>query len=148
MNHRTWRSLDKIQQDLERQGRRRSGRVSTAPVVLALGLVLADVILTYLVPVIWESLLPDGLDQADSLVGLPGLVWRAAVSCQRHQGMIRVAIGVVIVVGLVGGLRARPLRQVTWLAAVGVILLNAVILIVTLQTSLRATARAAGIDLG
>ena len=148
MNPRTKKSLEKILQATERRARRPGRRFSTAPLVLALGLVLADVMLVYLVPVLWESLLPRGLDQAERLVGWPGLIWRGAVFCHRNQAAVQVAIAVVAVVGFLACSRGKLLRSAVWLSSVAVIVLNAFILIVTLQTSLQATAADAGLDFG
>jgi hypothetical protein len=147
MNPQALRSHDTIVQGMEDRARRSRRRVSTAPLVLTLGLVLADMLLAYLVPMIWESLLPQGLEQADRLGGWPGLVWRAAVFCQTHQRAIPFGIVAAGAVGLLACRLARPLRHLVWLSAVGVIALNAAILIVTIHTSLRATAAAAGFDL-
>lgn len=148
MNPYTWKSLEKIQQRIERRERRVRRPFSTAPVVLAIGLVLADVMLGYLVPTIWESLLPQGLDQAAGLRGWPGLVWRGVLYCHQHQRTVQIAIGAAVVFGFIACSRGRMLRFAVWLSAVGVIVLNAGILIITLQTSLRATAASAGLDLG
>jgi hypothetical protein len=147
MNEQTRKVLDRLQRDSERSSRRRPRRFTTAPLVLALGLILADVLLTRIVPMIWETLLPGGLEQADHLVGWAGLVWRAAVYCHFHQRPVQVAIGVATVGGLLACRGGRLLRIAVWLSAVGVIALNAAILIVTIRTSLQVTARSAGLDL-
>lgn len=147
MNPQLKKTLDKLQRETGR--RRWSGsRFSTAPLVLTLGLIMADVMLTTLVPVMWETLLPGGLDQADTLLGLPGLVWRGAILCHRRQSAVRIAIAVVAVASLLACSRGRLLRAAVWLASVAVLLLNATILVVTLQAGLRATAASAGLDLG
>ena len=147
MNPQLKKTLEKLQRETGR--RRPSGsRFSTAPFVLTLGLIMADVMLTTLVPVLWETLLPGGLDQADTLRGLPGLDWRGAILCHRRQSAVRIAIAVVAVVSLLATSRGRLPRAAVWLASVAVLLLNATILVVTLQASLRATAASAGLDLG
>lgn len=138
------KSLDRILDRMERRGRRPRARVTTAPVVLAAGLVLAYLLLTRLVPVLWESLLPHGLEQAAGLRGWPGLVWRAAVFCHWHPRAVWTAIGATLVTGLLVGGLARPLRVLVWLAAVGVIVADAGILVIALQTSLKLTVDAAG----
>lgn len=148
MNHeKTLRALDRIIARMDRQTRRRSRPSLIAPVALAIGLVLADVLLTKIVPMAWETLLPHGLEQASHFRGWPGLVWRLAVYGNTHQGTVQAGILVVSVVGLFIGWCVRPLKLVVWLAAVGVIAMNAGILIVMLRTSMNATADAAGIDL-
>jgi hypothetical protein len=147
MNPEARKALDRIQRGLDRRERRARGRVSTAPLILALGLLLADVLLAYLVPMIWESLLPQGLEQADRLGGWPGLIWRGAVYCRLQQRAALLGIAVAAVAGALAGRLGRPLRFAVWLSAVGVILLDAAILIVTIRTSLRLTAAAAGLDL-
>lgn len=149
MNPDTLRSLDRALDKLDRQHRRPRRRFSTAPFVLGFGLIVADLLLTRLVPMVWESLLPGGLEQAATLRGWPALVWRSAVYCHVHQGPVQVFIGLAFVLSvLLSFLGGRPLRIVVWLSAAGIILINAGILVVTLQSSLRATAASAGLDLG
>jgi hypothetical protein len=147
MKQEALRSLDRILARMERRARRPRWRFSTAPIVLALGLVTADVLLAWLVPMIWDSILPHGLDEARTLRGWPALVWRGAVFCHYRQPMVQGAVAVVSVTALLIGSRSRPLRWLVWLCAAGVILLNAGILVVTINTGLRATAAAAGVDL-
>jgi hypothetical protein len=147
MNPNSLKSLDKLLNRMERQSRRGRGRISTAPFVLTLGLILADVMLTRLVPMIWEALLPHGLEQVATFRGWPALIWRSAVFCTMHQRPVLIAIGVAFVVSCLISFRVRPLRMVVWLSAAAVIALNAAILLVTIQTSMRATAAVAGIDL-
>ncbi len=144
MTHDALKSIDRIMDRMERRSRRPRGRVTTAPLVLAVGLALGDLLLTRLVPVLWESLLPYGLEQAAGLRGWPGLVWRAAVFCHTHPRPVWAAIGASLVVGLLVGGVARPLRVLVWLAAVGVIVVDAGILVIALRTSLMLTVDAAG----
>jgi hypothetical protein len=146
MNRDALRSLARIVDRMERQASRPRRRFSTAPIVLGLGLVLADALLAKLVPMLWETLLPHGLEQAEALRGWPGLVWRGSVLCQTRQTPVLIGIAAAVVVGLLCGSAGRPLRFLVWVSAAGVIALNAAILIVTMQTSLRATASAAGLD--
>lgn len=149
MNPDTLRSLDRALDRLERQAGRPRRRFSTSPFVLGIGLAVGDVLLTRLVPMVWASLLPGGLEQAATLRGWPALVWRAAVYCHVHQGPVQAAIGVAVVVSLLlSFMGGRPLRIVVWLCAVGVILADAGILVVTIQSSLSATAADVGLDLG
>jgi hypothetical protein len=147
MNRDALRSLSRIVDRMERQAARPRRRFSTAPIVLGLGLVLADALLTKLVPMLWETLLPHGLEQAETLRGWPGLVWRGSVFCQTRQPVVALGIAAAVVVGLFCGSAGRPMRFLVWCSAAGAIALDAAILIVTIQTSLRATASAAGLDL-
>src|SRR5437764_164716 len=140
MNPQTWKSFDRLLSRMERRARRPSRRIPTAPVLLGLALIVGELLLTRLVPAIWESLLPRGLAQAETLRGWPALVWWSAVYCHHHERRIQVAIGVIAIISFLLCLRLRPVRVVAWLAALGVILVDAGILIVTIQTSLSATA--------
>jgi hypothetical protein len=148
MNRAELKTLERMLDQLERRARRPKRRISTAAIVLALGLVLADVLLTWLVPTVWAQLLPGGLDQAALLRGWPGLVWHAAVYCHFRQSHVQIAIAALSVFCFLLSYRVHPVRYVVWVAAVGVIVLNALILFVTMQTCLRATAADAGFPLG
>lgn len=136
-----------LEQDERPPRRRRAGRISSAPIVLGLGLLLGYQLLVRLVPWVWSATLPGGLAQARGFRGGPGLVYHLAVACYQNvataTGLI---IGAVLVAFLLGAL-ARPLRWLVWLAAVAVILIDASILAVTLQAALWATARASGMPI-
>ncbi|GAC1468532.1 MAG: hypothetical protein NVSMB9_11290 [Isosphaeraceae bacterium] len=149
MNWRSDRSLARWLKELDRRhSRPMRWRFPTSAFVLALGLVLADLLLTRLVPRVWHSLLPGGLEQAMTLQGWPGLVWRSAVFCHDQQGFVQVSIGLSLVLAILLSLAGRLPRLLVWLSAVGIILVDAGILVVTIQSSLRATAASAGLDLG
>jgi hypothetical protein len=145
MNRNALKSLERIQRGLERARKRRAGG-STAPFVFAAGLVLADFLLVYLVPYIWETVLPRGLDGADAMVGMGALLWRSVVYCQLYQNGVRVGIVAATVAAMLVS-RARPLRVAVWASAVGVLLMNAGILVVTLHAGLSETAAHVGLDL-
>lgn len=144
MNQDSLKSLDRLLNKMERSQKRPRGGISTAPAVLAVGLVVGYLILTRLVPSAWDSLLPHGLEQARTFRGWPGLVYRSAAYCHAYPSRVWVAIGAVVVASLFVSFCVRPLRFLVWLSAVGVIVANAGILYVTLQTSMRATLDGAG----
>jgi hypothetical protein len=147
MNDKTLKALDRALDKLERASNRqqRRGRPSTAPIVLAIGLVLGYQLLVRLVPKVWASLLPGGLDQAAQFRGWPGLVARLSVTCQQNfTATIAVGAGIVIAAYL-WGRWVRPLRFLVWLAALAVIVLDAGIIYVTLRSSMEATFEGAGI---
>lgn len=148
MNPSTSRALDRLLQQMARPPRQRRKRVSTAPLVVALGLVLGYQLLVRLVPQVWGEMLPGGMDQARSFRGWPGLVGNLAWSCHQNFAAALV-IGGLFVAGtiLVSGW-LRPLRFLVWLAAIGVILADAGIVYVTMRTALEATAAASGIGQG
>ena len=147
MNPRTLKSIERMLYRMERQQKRGRGKISTAPVVLALALIMADVMLTRLVPMIWSALLPHGIEQVATFRGWPALVWRAGLFCHMHQMGILVAIGATFALSCLLGYRSRVIRMIVWCGAASAIALNAAILVITIQTSLRASASAAGIDL-
>ena len=107
--------------------------------MLAIGLILGDLMLTRLVPAVWESVLPHGLEQARTFRGWPGLVWHSAVYCHAYPQRVWVVIGAAVVASLIVSFGVRPLRFLVWLSAVGVIVINAGILYITLQTSMSST---------
>ena len=144
MNHDTLRSLDRILDRMERRSQRPRRGISTAPLVMGVGLVMGNLLLTRLVPVIWESCLPRGLEQASSLRGWPGMVWRLALFCHSYQQSVWVVIGAAVVASLVISVLLRPLRALVWLSAVGVIVADAAILVITLMASLSMTVAGAG----
>jgi hypothetical protein len=145
MNPKTQRAFERLARQMSRQSARPRGRISTAPLMLALGLVLGYQLLVRLVPRVWGTLLPGGWEQASMLRGWPGLVWRLAIACHLNFSLA-LAIGAVIVgAAIIVSGWIRPLRFLVWLAAVGVILLDAGIVYVTLRTALEASAHASGI---
>jgi hypothetical protein len=136
MNHDAWKSLDRALAQLERRDRRSRRRVSTAPFVLAVGLGLGYLLLVRLVPEVWPALLAS--EPGASLHGWPLLVWRAAEFCHGRQPAVLTGVVAVSVLGLVLSLWLRPLRPVTWLAAVLVVFADAGIIVVTVLACLQA----------
>lgn len=137
------RALDKLEQDMDRRQRRRGG-FSTSPFMLALGLVLGYQLLVRLVPKVWSSFLPGGLEQAQQFRGWPGLVASLAIACDRNFTTVCVVGGAIVIGAFLWVRWVRPLRFLVWLAAIGVILLDAGIIYVTLSTSMAATFQDAG----
>jgi hypothetical protein len=109
---------------------------------------LADGLLVRFVPMVWASVLPNGLDSARRLVGWPGVVWRLALFCHFNQPVVLVFIAIALVGGLFLGYLFRPVRWLTWLAALGMIVINALILYVTLHAGLQATVEQSGLPIG
>ena len=108
---------------------------------------MADVLLTWLVPAIWESLLPHGLEDVGRFDGWPGLLWRGVLISRSRQGIVQGTIVVVCVLSFLLGYRSRIIRMLLWVSALAVILLNAGILYVTLHASLRMSAASVGLEL-
>lgn len=145
MNPSTAKAVDRLMRQMSKPPRVRKGRFSMAPVILSLGLFLGYQLLTRLVPHVWGSMLPGGLEQARHFRGWAGLVWMSAVHCHRdftQTVMILVAIGGV---GWFLTMFARPFRPIVWLMAIAVIGINAGIVYVTLRAAIEATAQNAGI---
>lgn len=147
MNPETLRKLERQLRKLDRRRPRAIGRGFTAALVFAAGLMLAHFLLSRLVFTIWETLLPGGLDQADSFVGWPGLVWHAAVFCRVNYLGTAIAMGVAALVAFIATSWGRLFRVALWLAAVSVLILNAGILVIVLRSSMHANAAAAGLRL-
>jgi hypothetical protein len=145
MNPSTLKKFDKILAQMERRASRPPRRFSMAPIVLAAGLVLGQQLLVRFVPMVWDVFLPSGLEAANSLRGWPGLVWHSAVFCHVYQTGVLAAIGGIEIVTMLLGGRSFFVRLMTRLAAFGVIVLDAGIVLVTLMTSYRVTADASGI---
>ena len=111
---------------------KRRGGFSTAPIVVAAGLILGYQLLVRLVPSVWANILPGGFDQAAALPGGAPMVWRLAWYC--HLRFLNVAVGVGVLVLIALWLGHRPMtRPLAWLMAVATIGLDAVILILTLK---------------
>ena len=146
MNPSTARALDRLLRKMERPRRRR--RFTTAPLVLALGLVVGYQLLVRLVPQVWSTTLPGGLAQARFFRGWPGLVWHVALFCHRNFSTVLLVGGLLVAGAIVVGGWLRPLRFLVWLAAVAVILADAGIVYVTLRIALVATAADSGIGQG
>lgn len=145
MNPSTARALDRVLRQMSRPPRARKTRFSTAPIVLALGLVVGYQLTARLVPKYWAAMLPGGLDQARFFRGWPGLLWASSVRC--HLDFPGSA-GLLAAIGASGFFLStfvRPLRPVVWLMVAGTIAIDAGIVYVMIRTALEATARNAGI---
>ena len=147
MNKAEHARLRKTLEDLDRKSRDKGSgwRFSTSPIVFGVGLGMADYLLLAFVPKAWSTLLPDGVDQAVALQGQAANVQQLSILVTRFQGPSPVAIVVATVVMLIIGLASKPTRFLSWLCALGVIILNVWIVATVLQTSWTANAQAAGL---
>ena len=144
MNPSTMRTFDRILNRMERRADRPVRRFTASPFVLGFGLILADILLTKQVPMMWATLLPGGLEQASRFRGWPGLIWNLSILLQERQAHVQMGIGVVAFLALILSYRMRTMRFLVWLCAVGIIALNAAVLVITLRASMAASA----LDLG
>lgn len=144
MNPATRKTLERMLDRMERQGTRSRRRFTASPIVLILGLLLANALLTRLVPMIWATTLPGGLDQVFTFRGWPLLLWRFVLLARMRQTLLFGSIAVVGLVALVGSYRSRGIRLLVWLGALAVIALNAGILALALRTSMTAAEGALG----
>jgi hypothetical protein len=112
---------------------------------VAIGFVLGYQLLARLVPKVWATTFPGGLEQAGRLVGWPSLVWRLSTACRFHFLDVVIVMGVVTILAFAISTWLRPLRFLVWVAAVGLILIDAGILVVTIRTALTVTADASGL---
>jgi hypothetical protein len=144
MNKKEMRALERAMSRLARPPKRRASWFSLAPIYLALGLIVGFALLVIFVPMLWSALLPGGLEQTERLFGLPALVWRLSLLLRlRSQTAVMILAGLAVS-GFVVSTILRPLRFLVWLAAIGVVVLDAGILIVTIKTALEATMHGAG----
>jgi len=144
VNPSTKQALDRLLAKMDRP-RRRPRRVSTAPIVLALGLLLGYQLLVRFVPMAWSILLPGGLDQAARFRGWPGLLWRVANMAYGRYPASAIAFGSVGLAGVIISVIAPPLRFLVWLAAIAVIALDAAIVVAVVTTAVAVTAQEAGL---
>ncbi len=145
MNPSTDRAFERVLKAMSRPSRPRRSRFSTAPFVLALGLLLGYQLTSRLVPMVWGSMLPGGLDQARTFRGWPGLVWALAVACHRDVFGVVATLAGIAVAGFWLSMFVRPLRPLVWLMVVGTIAIDAGIVYVTLRAAIEATAQNAGL---
>jgi hypothetical protein len=131
-------SLNRLLSQLDRRSRRSQRRFTTAPIVLALGLILADCLLLGLVLPVWPSVMSSA--STDGLGGIHRLVWHLAEYCQDDQKKVQVGILVVSVLTLVMSYRMKSIRLLAWLAAVGVVAVDAVILLTTFLACIQSAA--------
>jgi len=139
MNERTLRKLDRLLERLDRQGRRPRRAFPLSAIYLALGLVLGYQLLVRFVMLVWAALLPGGLARTEFLSGPPALVWRLSLFCHDNFEKVLMILGAVGITGLVLARGPWPARLLAWLAAVGVVLADAAIVLVTIKTCLDAT---------
>ena len=129
------KALDRMEAALDRPARRRRRGFSTAPFVVAGGLTLGYQLLVRLVPMLWANILPGGFEEGARFQGLPHLVWWMAWFC--HLRFAVVLLASCLIVGTSFALGRGPLtRPMAWLMAVGVIVLNAAILLIALRTGM------------
>jgi hypothetical protein len=145
MNDATRESIDRALDRLERQSRGRRWRFTTAPIVLGLGLALGNLILSWFVPTLWESMLPGGFDDVSSFRGLPRLVWKLSAFCQTFSGTAWDFILVVVVLSVIGCWLMKRFRYLVWVLAAVVVAANAGILLVAIKVCLTATLSSAGL---
>ncbi len=137
MKDKAQQALDRMEQALDRSGRKRRRGFSTAPFVFAAGLVLGYQLLVRLVPQLWANILPGGFEQGALLNGWPHLVWRLAWFCHLRFPVIFVGCLASVATAIAFG-RTPWGRPVVWLMAVGTIVLNAAILVIALKTGMDA----------
>ncbi len=115
-----------------------------APIILGFGLLVGYPLTARLVPMVWGSMLPGGLEQASHFYAWPGLLWAMAVYTHDHfLGTVAILSGI----GGVGFLMStfmRPMRPLVWLMALTTIGIDAGIVYVTLRVAIEATAQHAG----
>jgi hypothetical protein len=135
MNHASWKALDRVLAQIDRRNRR-PRRVSTAAVVLAVGLGLSYLLLVQLVPQVWPALLDS--EPGEALRGWPLLVWKLAEFCQARQPLVLAGFVSASALLLVLTYRFRLLRPVAWVAAVVVVFADAGIVVSTILACLQA----------
>lgn len=140
-NDRTLKALERELDRLERRNHRSGRRITPASLALVAGLFLGDFLLARLIPWVWPALL--GNDPGMLLRGWPLIVWRVSQLCLAHQPGIVASLLVFSLVALWLTYRVRLLRPLVWLAALGVVFLDAGILASTMLACLQA----AGISL-
>lgn len=132
MNPSTAKALERALRALERSHRPRR-RFTLTPLMTALGLALAYILLTILLPRVWSTTLPGGLETATRFQGWPGLIWRLAVVSHQHFVGFCAVCGAIFLISILltrGGVAGR---FVAWLLAVSIVLLNGLILYVTIR---------------
>ena len=136
MNDRTLKALERELDRLERRNRRSGRRITASSLALVAGLFLGDFLLASLIPHVWPTLL--GSDPGLSLRGWPLVVWRVSQLCLAHQPGIVAGLVAFSLVALGLTYRVRLVRPLVWLAALGVVFLDAGILASTMLACLQA----------
>lgn len=130
----TLRKLDRLLNQLEGKARRPRSRFPMAAIYLTLALILGYQLLVRFVPMVWSTLLPEGLTQAENLRGWPGLIYRLGWICHTRFEQVLLALGGISVAGFVLSCGPWPARVFVWLAAVGCVLIDAGIVFVAIMT--------------
>ncbi len=120
---------------------RKGFRFSFAPVVLGLAMAMAVLLLAQLLPRVWETVLPGGLDQASRLQGLPGLLFRAGYWAFRNQMRLLQAIAIGSLTLALTCRMIPGLRWLIWIVAALFVAINFGILAVTLQVATQVVMR-------
>lgn len=102
--------------------RHRPGRFSMAPITLGLALLLGILLLTEMVPRVWNAVLPGGLAQASTFRGWPGQLLQLARWLFANRAGALMAVGGLAVVGLPLASRSRAFRWTFRLLALAAIL--------------------------
>jgi hypothetical protein len=134
MNQETLRKLDRVLNRLDRGARRPRSRSPLAAIYLTLALILGYQLLVRFVPMVWSALLPEGLAQAEEFRGWPGLIYRLGWICRGHFGPVLVTLAGVSLAGFVLSRGPWLARVLVWLAAVGLVLVDAGIVFVAVMT--------------
>ncbi len=148
MKSSTERALDRALRKLNKSSNRRPpGRVGTAPFALGIGLFLGYFLLAWLVPRLWNTVLPGGIAQASRFRGLPGLVFQGALYANHYAYLIPLAALAATAVALAICRLGFPFRLAVWILGVMAVLLDAAILVIALQAGIAANAAASGLPL-
>lgn len=135
----TLRKLDRLLNQLERKAKRPRSRFPMAAIYLTLALILGYQLLVRFVPMVWASLLPEGLAQAERLRGWPGLIYRLGWLCHTRFEQVLIALAIISLAGFVLSRGPWPARLFVWLAAVGCVLLDAGIVFIAIMTCVELT---------
>ncbi len=139
MNESTQKALDRLDAAIDLSAKKRKRRLgcSTSPLVFGLAWVLGYALLAWLVPKLWENILPGGFARASFMQGAPWVVWRTGWYCHDHGARV---LGAGLVLFLVASAATRHLatRFFVWLLALGMIAIDAAILLVALKTGMDA----------
>ncbi|MFO0909429.1 MAG: hypothetical protein U0794_13935 [Isosphaeraceae bacterium] len=139
MNPRTRSSLERMVDQLERSQRRSSRRITPASLALVAGLFLGFFLLTRVIPSIWPALL--GGDPGQMLRGWSLLVWKTAMVAARYDTVILAGLAVASLIVLTLTYRVGLLRPVVWLAALGVVVIDAGLLASTILACIEAASQ-------
>jgi type IV secretory pathway VirB2 component (pilin) len=142
----TEKALARVLDRLDRDSRRTRRGFSRAPIYLTLGLVVGYQLLVRFVPMVWSSTLPHGLAQAGHLAGWPGLLWRLAMICHGRFTQVVVVLGAIAFTGFLLARGPWPMRLLVWLAAFGIVLIDALIVFLALSASLGAVLDDSGLS--